>query len=44
MTTTFTARLAAIALTVFASATLLVGAVGPATEHGTASAVARTVA
>jgi hypothetical protein len=32
MTTDFTARLAAIALTVVASATLLIGAVGPAAQ------------
>ena len=44
MTTTFTSRIAAIALTVFASATLLVGAVGPATQNGAAAQIARTVA
>ena len=32
MTTSFTARLTAIALTVLASTTLLVGAVGPAQQ------------
>ena len=43
MTTTFTARLTAIALTVLASATLLVGAVGPAAQQAPA-AFTQTVA
>ena len=44
MTTTFTARLTAIALTVLASTTLLVGAVGPAAQQGAPVTFTQTVA
>ena len=43
MTTSFTSRLAALALTILASTTLLAGAVGPAQQSAPA-AVARTIA
>ena len=41
MTTNFTTRIAALALTLIASATLLLGAVGPATTLGNATSVQR---
>jgi len=44
MTNTFATRIAALALTVLASTTLLVGAVGPAQQGAAATASSRTVA
>ena len=44
MTATVTTRLAAVALTVVASAALLVGAVGPAAHQAAPAAFTQTIA
>ena len=41
---TATNRFAALALTILASATLLVGAVGPAAQQGASAPIVRTIA